>query len=57
MNAPDIRWIRRLDHFSQAFLQLQEAVDLSLRADITDADVLDRIRRVGVGFYERAQHC
>lgn len=29
MSTPDIRWIQRLDHFSQAFLQLQEAVELA----------------------------
>ena len=29
-------------------------IDLSLFADIRDADVIDHIRRVGVAFYEKS---
>ena len=35
MSAQDVRWIQRFNHFSKAFAQLQEAVDLSKQRKLT----------------------
>lgn len=35
MSAQDVRWIQRFNHFSKAFAQLQEAVELSKQRKLT----------------------
>ncbi len=35
MSDPDIRWIQRFNHFSKAFAQLKEAVELSERRGLS----------------------
>ena len=35
MTAQDIRWIQRLNHFSQAFLRLKEAIELAQKRKLS----------------------
>ncbi len=38
MSAADVRWIQRFNHFSRAFAQLHEAVELSRQRELTNLE-------------------